>query len=322
MTREEIRAREAEIIAFSELAEFIDRPFKTYSSGMQARLTFSVAVSVDPDILIVDEALSVGDAKFQRKCFRKFEEFRANGCTIVFVTHQTGLVEAVCDRAIYMSAGKIAADGAPREVVGQYLKDIFGPDEPTVLAEGADQTEAAAEESSLPSDSKDRAERNPRNPLVTALRYGTGEASIVDFGMLDEAGTRPSIYISGRRYTLFCNVVCKADEIADLNIGISIRTTTGIVLVAANPIIHRTPIPTLRRGDHVHATLDVNLHLGTGDYFATFGAWGTFADKHYDRRVDALQLTVRGDPSLGPSLVNMQPRYKVRRLQKEAHEQA
>jgi ABC-type polysaccharide/polyol phosphate transport system ATPase subunit len=316
MTREEIRAREAEIIAFSELAEFIDRPFKTYSSGMQARLTFSVAVSIEPNILIVDEALSVGDAKFQRKCFRKFEEFRANGCTILFVTHQTGLVEAVCDRAIYMSAGKIVADGAPREVVGQYLKDIFGPDEPAILDADAGQVEASARAIDLES-------RRPSR-LAKTLRYGTGEANVVDFGMLDDAGQRPSLYVSGRRYSLFCDVLCNADEIVEMNIGISIRTITGVVLVAANPNLHRMSIPPLRRGDCVRATLDMNLHLGTGDYFATFGVWGTYADKHYDRRVDALQITVRGDPSLGPSLVDMQPRYAVavRRLQKEAHEQA
>src|SRR3546814_14714885 len=89
--------------------------FKIYSSGMQARLTFAVAVSINPDILIVDEALSVGDAKFQRKCFRKFEEFRDAGVTILFVTHQTALVESICDRAIYLSKGMVAADGSPRE---------------------------------------------------------------------------------------------------------------------------------------------------------------------------------------------------------------
>lgn len=293
LTRQEIRAREAEIIAFSELEDFIDQPFKTYSSGMQARLTFSVAVSVDPDILIVDEALAVGDARFQRKCFRKFEEFRAAGCTILFVTHQTGVVEAICDRAIYMSAGKVVADGAPREVVGLYLKDMFGTkDEPPAVAPQR-QTEEGE-----------------------TLRYGTGEVSIINCGILDDTGRPAGVQISGKRYTIFCDVRCNVDEITDLNIGISITTKTGICLVAANSVRHRVAISPMRRGDLIRVTLDVDLNLGPGDYFVTFGAWGLFADKHYDRRVDALHLVVHGEPCLDLSLVNMRPQYTVHQLER------
>ena len=114
MSRKEIDSRLDDIIAFSELAPFIDQPFKTYSSGMKSRLTFSVAISVDPDILIIDEALSVGDAKFQRKCFTKIDEFRRRGKTILLVSHDTNTIASFCDRALLLEKGEVIADGAAR----------------------------------------------------------------------------------------------------------------------------------------------------------------------------------------------------------------
>ncbi len=292
LSRKEIEKREADIIAFSELGEFIDQPFRTYSSGMQARLTFSVAVCVNPDILIVDEALSVGDARFQRKCFRKFEEFREAGCTILFVTHQTGIAEAICDRAVYMAQGKIVMDGPPKEVVAQYMKDIYGTEQTATRSYAA----------------------QPDHMNLQELRYGTGEASIISCGVWDKEGKATSTLISGSSYTLYCDVKCNADEIADLNVGISITTKDGIRLLASNPIVHRSPIPSMKREDVVRVTLDFEMNLGIGDYFVTFGAWGLYADKHYDRRVDVLHLAVQGDACLAQSIVNMKPRYASRLL--------
>ena len=115
---------------------------------------------------------------------------------------------------------------------------------------------------------------------------------------------------------------CNAVEISDLHVGISITTKTGIRLVAADSVRHQVTIPPLHHGDVVRVTLDVDLNLGLGDYFVTFGAWGIFADKHYDRRIDALHLVVRGDPCLGQSLINMRPRYAAHRLECGTHERA
>jgi len=296
LSRTEIKARESEIIAFSELEEFIDRPFKTYSSGMQARLTFAVAVSVEPDILIVDEALSVGDAKFQRKCFRKFEEFRQAGVTILFVTHQTAIVESICDRVIYLSGGQVVADGAPREVVGQYLEDLFG-------AEAAKQAQRA--------DGGQAAEAG----VGGARRYGTGEVVIERFGLLDPDGLPASTCESGQKYTVFCDVRCVAERVDDLHIGIGFTTTTGISVAAYNSLKHRTEVPPMMKGEAISVRLDVTMNLGPGPYFVTFGAWGVFADKHYDRRTDALQFTVHARPELELSLVNLEPTYRVLKLE-------
>lgn len=306
LSREEIRAREAEIIAFSELEAFIDQPFKTYSSGMQARLTFSVAVSINPDILIVDEALSVGDAKFQRKCFRKFEEFRASGATILFVTHQSGVVEAICDRAIYLASGAVVADGPPGEAVAQYFEDIFGrekeatyPGEPPAVEE-----QAKALEARKPSEKPER-------------RYGTGEVTITDWGLRDETGASTSTCLSGEAYKLFCHARCNVESIEGLQIGIGVSTKTGILLAAHNSAKHRVRLPPMRKGDVVRVTLDLNMNLGPGDYFTTFGAWSLQTERHFDRRVDALHFSVRAEPELERSLVNLQPRYTATKLMVE-----
>ena len=122
LTKKEIDARLDDIISFSELGQYIDNPVRTYSSGMYMRLAFSVAINVDAEILLVDEILSVGDQHFQEKCFKKIEELKAEGKTIVIVTHTMGAVERFCDRAVWLYNGKIKMDGTAKEVVPEYLK--------------------------------------------------------------------------------------------------------------------------------------------------------------------------------------------------------
>ncbi len=127
MSRREILDRFEAIVEFAELADWIDEPVRTYSTGMAMRLAFAVATARIPDIVIVDEAISVGDAKFQKKCFRRFEEMKQAGATILIVTHWAQLVEMICDRAIYLVGGRLCMDGPPKPVVAQYLEDLFDP---------------------------------------------------------------------------------------------------------------------------------------------------------------------------------------------------
>ncbi|MCZ6604397.1 MAG: ABC transporter ATP-binding protein, partial [Alphaproteobacteria bacterium] len=158
-------------------------------------------MSIKPDILIVDETLSVGDAKFQRKCFATFEKFRRGGSTILFVTHTTATIEAVCDRAIYLKAGRIVADGEPKLVTGHYLKDLFGEPETD--------TKPVTKPASAPATDNQE------------LRYGNKGAEIVDFGVVNASGNRVTELRSGGTYTIFCKVLCLNELIDDLNTGIS-----------------------------------------------------------------------------------------------------
>jgi ABC-type polysaccharide/polyol phosphate transport system ATPase subunit len=127
LSKREIAQREASIVEFAELGDFIDVPVKQYSSGMYMRLGFSIAVEVDPNILLVDEILAVGDAYFREKCLARISGFRERGKTIVMVSHDTGMIEQLCDRALWIEAGGIAADGSPHEVIPQYLHAAATP---------------------------------------------------------------------------------------------------------------------------------------------------------------------------------------------------
>src|SRR4030095_16890772 len=124
LARSEIDERLPGIVAFSGLAEFIDRPVKTYSSGMLMRLAFSVAVNVEPDVLIVDEALAVGDTAFQLKCVERLEQLTQSGVTLLFVSHDTALVKSFCARALYLERGRLKAQGKPEVITELYALDI------------------------------------------------------------------------------------------------------------------------------------------------------------------------------------------------------
>ena len=138
LSRREITAREDRITSFADLGDFIDSPVKQYSSGMYMRLGFAVATEVDPDILLIAEILSVGDAEFQRRCVTRIEDFRQRGKTIVVVSHSAGTIQELCPRTIFLEGGRIAADGPTDEVLAKYSKALEGPREaPRLIQEGA-----------------------------------------------------------------------------------------------------------------------------------------------------------------------------------------
>src|SRR6059036_1854933 len=145
LTKREVTQRFDEIVEFAELREFIDAPVKTYSSGMYMRLGFAVAIHVDPDVLLVDEVLAVGDEGFTHKCLDKFGEFHRRGKTVLIVTHSLGLVERFCDEALWLDDGRVRGGGDPKRVVGAYLTDVERSEEKELAAEEAKASGAAAE---------------------------------------------------------------------------------------------------------------------------------------------------------------------------------
>ena len=165
LTKREVTRRFDEIVEFAEMKEFIDAPVKTYSSGMYMRLGFAVAIHVDPDVLLVDEVLAVGDEGFTHKCLDKFAEFKRRGKTILLVTHSLGLVERFCDEALWLDAGRVKGIGDPKRIVGAYITDVEGSEEQQLAA-----GDARAQESARRDVSPDEPASAvlPDNPVETA----------------------------------------------------------------------------------------------------------------------------------------------------------
>lgn len=280
LTREEIRAREADIIAFSELEDFIDQPFKTYSNGMQARLTFSVAVSVDPDILIIDEALSVGDAKFQLKSFDRIRSFRERGKTILVVSHELNSLVVLCDRAILLDKGRIVADGDPNHVGKLYHELLFGPPkEPTPHIEAAPMSEADT-----------AGAENP--PAGYERRYGNRRAVITHVTIRDEASRIVTQIEAGGTYR-FRFVVEAQANVEDYILGLLIRTPRGIeVLGTDTRFWEGYGFPqTLQAGHRYCFDIGFTNNLAPGRFFLTASISQTDGTK-LDMRFDCLMFEV------------------------------
>ncbi|HEY4492683.1 MAG TPA: ABC transporter ATP-binding protein, partial [Acidobacteriota bacterium] len=184
LSRKSIVERFDQIVQFAELEDFIDQPVKTYSSGMFMRLGFAVAVNVDPDILLVDEVLAVGDEAFQHKCLDKINEFKKRGKTIVLVTHSLGMVELLCDSAMWLKKGEVKSIGDPRMVCGAYLMDVEAQEERELQAQHQNLTERLAKE--LPQESG-----------VKQSRWGSGEIQITKVQLLDQHEQEKHVYTTG-----------------------------------------------------------------------------------------------------------------------------
>ena len=190
-TKQEIDARLQDILEFADIGDFVNQPVKTYSSGMFVRLAFAVAINIDPEILIVDEALSVGDVFFQSKCYHKFEEFKKMGKTILFVSHDLGSITKYCDRAILLNKGHKLFEGTPKEAVDMYKRVLVnqledGEDGKMVWDQGVDKK---LWRSAL-----------PINPEV--LEYGSKKAEIVDFAFVDANGRYSNVIEKGSEMTV------------------------------------------------------------------------------------------------------------------------
>lgn len=286
MTRAEIDRSFDQIVAFSEIGTWIDEPVRTYSTGMVMRLAFAVATAITPDILIVDEAISVGDAKFQKKCFGRFEAMRAAGTTILLVTHTPQLIEMICDRGLYLAQGRLLADGPPKPVVARYLEDLFGPPESAVASVVTTETQEQ--------------------------RYGNGGVDIHTVELEDETGRPIRTTLPGQRCRIRVGLrVLQEEEIHGLNVGVAITTKEGVRLFAINPTLVKQLFPVMRQGDEATVIVDLTMNLGVGDFFISVGARSFQTEGHFDRRVDVRHFSVRGDYALSQCLVDLKASYHI-----------
>jgi lipopolysaccharide transport system ATP-binding protein len=309
MTRQQIENRLNWIINFSELHDFIDQPLRTYSTGMKARLAFSTAISMDPDILFVDEALSVGDVKFNRKCFNTINEFRNNGRTILLVSHDLNIVSSFCDKTILLDGGHIVAYGEPRDVTRIYHQLLYC-DAPQELEQEAtvSQGQEAEDKNDLLEGAK---ERLSLTELAAETPYeircgGRKEAEIIDFGIMDQKGNKVAMLNSGERYTFFLHALFYED-VEDPAFGFNIRDVKGVSIFGMDTGWMNYIIPLHRRGDILEGRIDVTMWLTNGEFFLSAGI-GNRQAKSFDFRYDGLMFSVPRHPLLHTySLINLQP---------------
>lgn len=235
LTKAEITERFDEIVEFAELKDFIDAPVKTYSNGMYMRLGFSVAIHVDPDVLLVDEVLAVGDEGFTHKCLDKCSEFKRRGKTILLVTHSLGLVKRFCDDCVWLDHGEKKAQGDPNRVIGAYLMDVESAEEGYLAKEDAKaREEVAADQPPAAAEADAVEETGPQNMFqANEGRWGSGGVAITGVTLRDKAGDAGHVFHSGDPMTV--ELAVKAEKACDdFVFGIAMFNTDGTCVYGTN----------------------------------------------------------------------------------------
>ncbi len=256
LSKKEIDERMDDIVEFSEMEQFLDNPVRTYSSGMYMRLAFSVAINVNADILLIDEILAVGDINFQAKCFNKLKEIKAQGTTIVIVSHSLGQIEQICDRTIWIDGGKIKADGKPRDVHPEYM-DFMGQKRQVIAEkENARKEEKSGKKAGERTDNADNAASEEKK------RWGNGHARINQVRMLDTNGKSQSAFATGSCVTIEMDYSVK-EKVEDAVFGIGIFNQNGQQVYGTNTRIDQMDEFALEKDGTMRVTLDcVNLLPG------------------------------------------------------------
>lgn len=258
LTKKEIEKKLPEIVAFSGLQDFIDQPVKTYSSGMYVRLGFAVAVHVDPDILVVDEVLAVGDEAFSRRCLDTIGEFSTRGKTIFFVSHSLVLVEELCDRVLYLEGGKLKGVGEPREMLAAYRLDVAAGEGERLAREHVSDQETLRAEVSAPSPAE------PAQPEGRPRRWGDRSVSITACRLLDASGVERYSFRSGE--TLVIEIEASpARPLDDFVFGIGFFTPEDVCVHGSNTDIDGFEPGTFAFPARVRVTLP-RCDLGAGTY--------------------------------------------------------
>ncbi|MBQ9334713.1 MAG: ABC transporter ATP-binding protein [Lachnospiraceae bacterium] len=315
-SKKEIDEKMESILEFADIGEYVYQPCKTYSSGMFVRLAFAVAINIDPEILIVDEALSVGDVFFQAKCYHKFEEFKAMGKTILFVSHDLSSIAKYCDRVVLLNRGVKLGEGAPKEMIDAYKKVLVGQytlPEPgehrllddeelrSVAAKAVDKSEAEADGTGSAGTSAGAgaggtmasADANVNPELI---EYGSGKATIEEYYITDENGTRTSAIIKGSDYSIHMRVRINEDIPGPI-FAYTIKNIRGTEITGTNTMIEKSFLEPVKAGEVKEITFTQHMNLQGGEYLLSLGCTGFEEDTFtvYHRLYDVLNLTVISD---------------------------
>ncbi len=319
-SEKEIDEKLQDILDFADIGDYVYQPVKTYSSGMFVRLAFAVAINIDPEILIVDEALSVGDVFFQAKCYRKFEEFKKKGKTILFVSHDLSAISKYCDRAILLNQGVKLGEGSPKEMIDAYKQVLVGQYEvpkmtaavPDLTADGeirdaldrqkkAQEADAAESTTDAKTGRKKKGKRESGqgaqagiNPET--LEYGTKEAEITEYYITDKNGVRTTAILKGDEFTMHMKVNIHKDLPAPI-FALSIKNIKGVEITGTNTMFEKTFLDSVSAGAVMEITFTQQMRLQGGDYLISLGVTGYEKDNFtvYHRLYDVLNVTVVSD---------------------------
>lgn len=287
LSKKEIDTRFDDIVAFADIGDFINQPVKTYSSGMFIRLAFAVAISIEPAILVVDEALSVGDEAFQRKCFARIEELKRHGCTILFVSHSAGSVVQLCDRAVLLDGGELLYSGEPKATVARYQRLLYASADKrqsireeirsALCSPVADATDPVAAEvgAKVRFASNEGAERyDPGLVPESTVSYQSHGASIMDAHLVNDSGERVNVLVPGRNYRYRYRVDFSRDA-SRVHFGMMIKSLAGIELFGMSSHAHSDAIETVRAGMSFHVEFRFQSAFLPGVYFTNAGVVGS-----------------------------------------------
>ena len=290
-SRQEMERRMDDILRFADIGDFVNQPVKTYSSGMFVRLAFALAINVDPEILIVDEALSVGDVFFQAKCYRRMEEMMKNGTTILMVSHDMGSIIKYCDKVVLLNRGHFVAQGEAGKMVDLYKKILANQTDELAEALIEEKKEALGLPVEATVSDKRMKDRMNLNPEVQ--EYGDGRASFEDFGPRDARGTVTNLLLTGEMFTIRERVRFHA-PIENPIFTYTLRDKKGTDITGTNTLFEGTEIKPVKDGDVYTVSFRQKMNLQGGEYLLSMSCTGYENGEHvvYHRLYNVLSLTV------------------------------
>lgn len=289
-SKKEIDEKLPSILEFADIGEYVNQPVKTYSSGMFVRLAFAVAINIDPEILIVDEALSVGDVFFQAKCYHKFEEFKEMGKTIVFVSHDLSSISKYCDRVVLLNQGVKLGEGSPKEMIDAYKQVLVGQYPLPEIRTDFD----GSEDTAAPGNDIQSSNANVTNPDL--LEYGTKAAVISEYYLEDSNGVKTSAIIKGSECTMHMTVDINEDLEAPI-FAFSIKNIKGVEITGTNTMFEKAFLESVKKGQRKHISFSQKIDLQGGEYLVSLGVTGYEKEEFvvYHRLYDVLNITVISD---------------------------
>ncbi|MCC6094156.1 MAG: ABC transporter ATP-binding protein [Eubacterium sp.] len=328
-SKAEIDQRMNSILQFADIGDFVYQPVKTYSSGMFVRLAFAVAINIDPEILIVDEALSVGDVFFQAKCYKKFEDFKEQGKTILFVSHDLGSISRYCDRVVLLNKGVKLAEGTPKDMIDLYKKLLVNQVDVSAIQNGTAGIHSTVSSQSLTAggntaDSRPAAGSAGDDGSAAVLRgemgnhrrsksgssrwmdhflinpnvneYGDGSANIIDYGIVDDQGQLTSSIIKGTRFTIRSKVQFNT-QLQSPIFTFSFKNLQGVAITGTNTMYEHQDIGTVQKGDIYVASFEQEMNLQGGEYLLSISCTGYENGSFvvYHRLYDVINVTVISD---------------------------